>query len=267
LQRQPLIIGHRGSSANAPENTLAAFRRAIAEGADGIEFDVRLARDGIPVVIHDATLTRTAPEVNPRKRRPRVEDLTSAELQQVDVSSWFFRRSKNQHSEEKPESVPTLEQVMQLFSGVDGLLYLEMKGEPVGNELLAAVGQLIRYHSLESQVIVECFDLSALKKLREMSPDLRTAALFERRIPQPPGRALLQKLLAATLAAGAAEIALHHRLANRLMINEAIAANLGVVVWTVDSPDWIFRAQQLGVRALITNNPPVLLAGRDGERG
>ncbi|MDQ3754751.1 MAG: glycerophosphodiester phosphodiesterase, partial [Acidobacteriota bacterium] len=56
----PLIIGHRGASAVAPENTLGAFARALDDGADGIEFDVRLARDGVPIVIHDATLKRTA---------------------------------------------------------------------------------------------------------------------------------------------------------------------------------------------------------------
>ena len=55
----PLIIGHRGASAVAPENTMAAFREAIAVGSDGIEFDVRLTRDGVPVVIHDSTLHRT----------------------------------------------------------------------------------------------------------------------------------------------------------------------------------------------------------------
>ena len=59
MSELPLIIGHRGASAIAPENTLAAFKRAIQDGADGIEFDVRLSQDGVPVVIHDATLART----------------------------------------------------------------------------------------------------------------------------------------------------------------------------------------------------------------
>ena len=79
----PLIIGHRGASAHAPENTLAAFRMAIDAGADGIEFDVQLAKDGVPVVIHDFDLKRTgAYDV-------RVADLTSAELSGVDAGSWF----------------------------------------------------------------------------------------------------------------------------------------------------------------------------------
>ncbi len=85
MSRLPLIIGHRGASALAPENTLAAFRRAIADGADGIEFDVRLARDGVAVVIHDATLERTG------LLKRRVANLTADELQAIDVGSWFRR--------------------------------------------------------------------------------------------------------------------------------------------------------------------------------
>src|SRR5258705_12537702 len=85
----PLILGHLGASALAPENTLAAFSRAISDGADGIEFDVRLSRDGGAVVIHDASLKRTG-LIN----RP-VSDLTAAELGEVDVGSWFAERAQN----------------------------------------------------------------------------------------------------------------------------------------------------------------------------
>ena len=82
----PLIIGHRGASADAPENTMAAFREAIAVGADGIEFDVRLTRDGVPVVIHDSTLRRTGglPQ--------RIAEITQSELATIDVGSWFARK-------------------------------------------------------------------------------------------------------------------------------------------------------------------------------
>jgi len=74
-----LIIGHRGNSAEAPENTIAAFARALNDGADGIEFDVRLARDRTPVVIHDATLKRTG------GLPAAVSALSSAELTRLDV--------------------------------------------------------------------------------------------------------------------------------------------------------------------------------------
>ncbi|HEY5402272.1 MAG TPA: glycerophosphodiester phosphodiesterase family protein, partial [Pyrinomonadaceae bacterium] len=81
----PLIIGHRGASAVTPENTLGAFRKAIEVGADGIEFDVRLTRDGMPVVIHDDNLRRTG------GRPDLIRSVSLADLTQVDVGSWFTR--------------------------------------------------------------------------------------------------------------------------------------------------------------------------------
>ncbi len=111
MSRLPLIIGHRG--ALAPENTLAAFRQAIADGADGIEFDVRLARDGVVVVIHDATLERTG------ALKLKVSNLTAAELQASDVGSWFGKRRRTHFaSSDKDfagETVPLLTQVFELF--------------------------------------------------------------------------------------------------------------------------------------------------------
>src|SRR5437016_11609398 len=118
MSTQPLIIGHRGASAVAPENTLAAFARAIQDGADGIEFDVRLSRDGVPVVVHDATLQRTG-LVN-----RLVGELTLKELQQIGVGSWFGRTKSPQMSYER-EKIPSLAQVFELFTQNRKLLYLE----------------------------------------------------------------------------------------------------------------------------------------------
>ena len=111
----PLIIGHRGASAVAPENTMAAFREAIAVGAHGIEFDVRLTRDGIPVVIHDSTLGRTG------GMNQRVSDLSWDELRKIDVGSWFKGGSF------AGETVPSLEELFDLFQTNNLSLYLEMK--------------------------------------------------------------------------------------------------------------------------------------------
>src|SRR6266550_1324398 len=110
----PLIVGHRGASAVAPENTLAAFSRAIADGAEGIEFDVRLSRDGVPMVIHDASLRRTA------SIDSLVSDLSSEELLEIDVGSWFAQatidtRTPLAASTYSGVKLPTLAQVLQLF--------------------------------------------------------------------------------------------------------------------------------------------------------
>ena len=134
----PLILGHRGASAHAPENTLAAFARAISDGADGIEFDVRLSRDGVPVVIHDATLMRTG------SLDRQVSNLTAAELQQIDVGGWFAAANPNRQAF-VGEMLPTLAQVFELFRANEGLLYIEMKCDrDEGAALAAAVVRLSR---------------------------------------------------------------------------------------------------------------------------
>src|SRR6266446_3702271 len=129
----PLVIGHRGASAVAPENTIAAFARAMRDGADGIEFDVRLPRDGVPVVIHDATLQRTG------LMAAAVSDFTSAELNRIGVGAWFnHAHPALVEKEYQRETVPTLEQVLELMADNHGLLYLEMKSDDQPPEALAS---------------------------------------------------------------------------------------------------------------------------------
>lgn len=255
---RPLVIGHRGSSAVAPENTIAAFRRAITDGADGFEFDVRLARDGVPVVIHDATLQRTA------QMSGVVSDFTSAELKQVDVGSWFNHEHPDvARLEYAKETVPTLEQVFDLTAGAGAILYLEMKSdEHQVAALAAAVVNLLQKYSPADRVIVESFNLAALKAVKRLSTDIRTAALFEPRLERPIF--LLRKMRTVELAlrAGASEIALHHSLAAGRVINKAADSRLPVVVWTVDNPTWLKRARSLGIHALITNDPVPMLSER-----
>lgn len=242
----------------APENTLAAFARAMHDGADGFEFDVRLARDGKPVVIHDATLQRTARNSN------AVSNLTAAELAKIDVGSWFNQRHPTRaRSEYAKETVPTLAQVFELTRGTEHVLYVEMKCERnQTHELAAAVVQLIQAHSIISQVVVESFDLAAVAEVKRLDPNIRTAALFEPQLKHPTS--LLKKMQTLQLALGvnANELALHHTLAGKRVVDKAIKAGLPVVVWTVDNPNWIKRARSAGINALITNDPARLLKER-----
>ncbi|MGI9168125.1 MAG: glycerophosphodiester phosphodiesterase [Pyrinomonadaceae bacterium] len=252
----PLIIGHRGASAVAPENTLAAFEQAMADGADGIEFDVRLARDGVPVVIHDATLERTG------LIGGRVADLSSTELQQTDVGSWFSRRSRASGSEFRGENLPSLTQVFDLFSRNTGLLYLEMKSETSDVRLASEVVRAIHEYSLRARVIVESFDLSLIREVKRIDSEIRTAALFEPKVSRPLSLIPSMKLVTLASDCRADEIALHYSLASRHIIEKAKHSGLRVVVWTVDNPNWIERARFLGIAALITNNPAAMIRAR-----
>lgn len=257
MNGKPLIIGHRGASAIAPENTLGAFVSAIAAGADGIEFDVRLAADGVPVVIHDDSLKRTAGQPLP------VNSLSSAELQRVNVGNWFARARKLPANKFAAETVPTLEQLFSLFSTNSLLLYLEIKCTPSEREqAVAASVKLIERFNLQSRVIVECFDLDTIAHVKNVEASIRTAALFEPKLAAPQALFAGQRLIAQARAAGADEIALHYKLAQKRLIHLARNAGLRVVVWTVDDLRWISKARDLEVEAIITNDPARMLAQR-----
>lgn len=246
----PLIIGHRGASAVAPENTIAAFKEAIAVGADGVEFDVRLTRDRVPVVIHDGTLRRTG------GLQRRVADLTWAELEQVDVGSWFDRKFAH-------ATVPSLDQLLTLFESNNLVLNLEMKSDSASEHapLADACCRLINEHSLKERVILSCFDLPVLKVVKNIDSEIKTAALFE---PSLSNLSVLsnERIVNQAIAVGATALALHHRLARKDLIDKAKLLGWIVAVWTVDDPGWIERGRSSGVDALITNNPAAMLAHR-----
>lgn len=249
----PLIIGHRGAAVVAPENTLPSFARAYADGADGIEFDVRLARDSTPVVIHDATLKRTA------ARAALVSTLSAAELGATDVGSWFNRRlPAHARAEYATARVPTLAQVLELTAPLGGVLYVELKCAPSdAHELAARVVGTLHTHGANHNVVVESFTLTAIAEVKRLAPYLRTAALFERRLTSPLPTA--RSLIARAHACGADEIALQHTLTTGRIVAAAQAAGFPVVVWTVDNPARLRRLRELGVCAVITNDPARLV--------
>lgn len=237
----PLVVAHRGASADAPENTLAAFSAAIDAGADGLEFDVQLARDGVPVVIHDTDLRRTAGVDK------RVADLTSAQLGRTDVGSWFAPGFAD-------ETVPTLEQALHLLGDFHGLIYIELKCELHNfKPLAAAVGDVIRESPLLAQIIVKSFRLAAVPELRRLLPGVQTAALFE-----PSITTILRRreyIIAMAREFGATQLSLHYSLATPKLCALAALANLPVTIWTVDTPKWLTRCKKRNIRALITNDP------------
>ena len=254
----PLILGHRGSSATAPENTLAAFSQALRDGADGIEFDVRLSRDGVPVVIHDANLKRTG------QIDQLVSELGAAELLKVDVGSWFAEQRQNTPTF-AGEKLPSLAQVFELFAENSGVLYVEMKCDAAqGPALAAEVVRLTREAQMADRVVVASFDLSAILEVKKVDPGIRTAALFEPKLSRPISTVRRLKTVDAALDVGADEIALHHTLAGPRVIEKALRQGFAIVVWTVDESAWISRARSLGIKALIANDPGAMVCHRDG---
>lgn len=252
----PSIVAHRGASALAPENTLAAFRAGIAAGSDGAEFDVQLAADGVPVVIHDATLKRTA------GLNKRVAELTSTELGKIDVGSWFNKRSpKDARSEFVLEGVPTFKQVLDLYTDTTAMLYIELKCDETNYKPLArSVCDILRSHETRCRAVVMSFRLAVIPEVRCQLPPVMTGALFE-----PSTMLVLRRrkqMIALAREFGAGVIALHHTLATPKLCSLAAEAELPVAVWTVDNPKWLEKSRTRNISTVITNDPAKLLDRR-----
>ena len=253
---QPLIIAHRGASAVAPENTLAAFNRAISDGADGVEFDVQLSKDGVPVVVHDATLTRTAGQ------NQNVASLTAEELSRVDVGSWFNAAYPTRARPEfAAERIVSLRTTLQFLGNVTGPIYIEIKceAEHEVSALVDAVCREIAGSPLLAQIILKSFRLEVIPRTRAVLPAVRTAALFAPKVMR-----LLRKekyLINIARELGADHLSLHKSLVSRKLVSKAEKYGMPVTVWTVDGPRWLRRAAKQGIFAVITNDPARTMLG------
>ena len=253
----PLIIAHRGASASAPENTITAFKKAVDEGAEGIEFDVRLAKDGIPVVFHDPDLKRICGIDG------NLEDFSSQDLGKFDSGSWFNKNQPSQADRRfSTETIPTLDASLDALREFDGILYVELKSE--GEDISAlthSVCDILTSSSINSRIIVKSFELSAIALVRNEFPHLATASLFE-----PTVKTVFRKeeeIVRASERVGAHRISLHFSLATRKLMKLAKEVNLPVTIWTTDHPRWIKRGIDLGIEHIITNDPARMLAQRE----
>jgi glycerophosphoryl diester phosphodiesterase len=279
-RHRPLIIAHRGASGLAPENTLAAFRLAIALGADGFELDVQLSADGEAVVIHDARVNRTTDCTG------AVAMLTVEELAACDAGAWFARRlarrpriramaksvvnlTKENDLRFTGEPVPALRDVLALAAAARvKRVYVELKGNRRHDNqpLLAAVLALVSQYKMERAVTLLSFDHEMVRRAKALAPRLRTAATFT-----IPGRGHLtaRAIISAVERAEADEAALHYGLATRRAVTALHERGISVVVWTANSKLVMRRMLAVGVDAMMTNYPNRLadvLASSVGQR-
>lgn len=258
--RAPMVIAHRGASGYAPENTFAAFDLAVALGAGGVELDVQLAADGLPVVIHDLRVNRTTDGAGV------VSSLTSEHLGRLDAGAWFDRRlklSKRAPQARRPEAysgqaVPTLEGVLDRLSGAGlGRVYVEVKGRAADKErLLAATLGVIERSKIRGAITLLSFDHSAVRRARELSPRVRTAATFS---INGRGPVTARSIADSVRAAGADEAALHFSLATRRTVEGLHERGLQVSAWTANSKLLMRRLMARGVDAIMTNYPDRLI--------
>jgi glycerophosphoryl diester phosphodiesterase len=229
------VFGHRGASAYAPENTMAAFELALKQGAHGIELDVQRTADGEVVVIHDFTLDRTSNGSGP------VADKTFAELRSLDFGGWSG-------ADFAGEKIPTLDEVLSFLSGNKLLLNIEVKSIPSRYDagLTKAVAEKISQSGLASRIIVSSFDHRALVEIKDLLPGVKTGILYSCGMWRVWD-------YAATVGAGYIH-PLHHSIMAE-DIAGCHANNIGVNAWTADTQADITRLLEISADSVITNGP------------
>ena len=233
--RAPLVLAHRGASLVRPENTLAAFRAAIEQGADGFELDVQLSRDGQLVVFHDISLERIA------GRRERICDLSAKELRELDVGSHFgppFRGAR----------MPLLEEVLAEF-GPAVVVNIELKNHyQPWNKLVARLASVLRGQQSAPRLLLSSFNPLAVMQARRLIPEVPVGLLlgaFERRA--------LRRLLRRALRYDS--LHLQERLLRPGEVGREHARGHRVVAWVVDSAERLRWLQAEGVDAVIVTDP------------
>lgn len=233
-----VVIAHRGASAQAPENTLAAFRLALQLGVDMIELDVRFTADREVAVIHDATLRRTTGV------RGKASEWSLANLRSLDAGSWFAPGFRGQ-------GIPSLEDVCRAVGRSSVGLLIEIKADGgVPEDFADILVEKLELEGMVSRCTLQSFDHRLLVELRRRDPRMKVAPLFDSRMADP---------VPETLRMGAQALAVRGNLAGRRLVAEARRAGLPVFVWTVDSERSMKRMFALGVDGLITNRPQLAL--------
>ncbi|MEM2788651.1 MAG: glycerophosphodiester phosphodiesterase family protein [Candidatus Bathyarchaeia archaeon] len=219
------VIGHRGAAGLEPENTLRSIRKAIEIGVDRVEIDVRVTKDGRLVVIHDETVDRTT------NGHGYVRDMTFEEIRKLDAG--------------KGEKVPTLEEALNLTRG-KVILQIELKVAEATEPTI----ELIEENGAEREVVITSFIHSLLKKVRYLNPAIRTGALFFD---------VQEDIFERTISACAEAIHIYYRNITPKLVENAHKRGLKVVAWNPDEVGDMKRIISLGVDAIGSNRPDILI--------
>ncbi len=240
--RRILVHGHRGARAMRPENTLSAFEYAMNAGADALELDVVVTRDGVLVVSHDPILA--PPLCSGPAPLAVIHELTLAEVRQWNCGG---------------APIPTLDEVCALAATSPVELNIEIKSylekpeyTPPPPEFARLVLAEIRRHRLEARAIVQSFDFRTRRAMRDLAPDVRRSALTE-----DDARDFV------TIAREAADtqmVSPHYHLVTPEKVAQSHAAGIPVMAWTVNTPGEWARMVHAQVDAIITDDPAALIA-------
>jgi len=249
---RPRVCAHRGGAGSAPENTLAACRRALEAGVEWVEVDVRFTADRVPVLLHDDTVDRTT------DGRGRIRQLRWRELRQLDAGSWFSPAFRG-------ERVPSLEELLQLLSRFPHAgAYVEIKEEgEEGEHLAEAVVELASEGGLLQRLRVASFFEAPLQRVHQLRPQAVPVALQDPLEFRDPVRFVRER--------GTGVWGPHHAAVNRERLQVLHRAGVGVYAWTVNDPPravqlWRWGLGQHPEDAVATDFPEPVRAALDSPR-
>lgn len=228
-----LNIAHRGNSWDTPENTLVAIERAINEGADYIELDVRHTADGKLVLLHDRDLLRIAGD------HRAIWNIPSSDLVNVDAGAWF-------HSDFRGEAIPTLAQAVELMRGRAGL-YLEIKGAPQMPDLVAKAVTELEELDFIDQTVIASLSANDLFQAQELNSDVRTSLLVHTSVGRVEGQPFTA-------------LALRDALVTPSRLSRVRRYDHELHVWILNDSASMARMIDIGVDGIITDRPDLLTA-------
>ncbi|MEO6862584.1 MAG: glycerophosphodiester phosphodiesterase family protein [Microcoleus sp.] len=230
------IIAHRGFSAIAPENTLAAFELAIARGASSIEFDIQLSADSVPVVFHDATLERITGV------SAKVRETNLSQLQTLNAGKWF----SDEFSDEK---IPTLKEALEILKNIDKFLYFDVKPhcEWSDAEVAEFVNTLHRA-GIKQKCVITSFSDKFMEQVRRVDGDLAIGQIVA-------NLEAYKTQLSQAVANRDNLISSQYRvlLENPALIQASRSQGVDIVAWTVDDPADMQKLIDLGITRIVTN--------------
>lgn len=232
--KKPLVLGHRGASGYAPENTVISFRKAIELGCDGFELDVQLTKDNHLVVCHDEKINRTTDGVG------YIKDLTLKEIKKLDAGKWFSNEFKN-------EKIPTLEEIFHLIKDTNLLINIEIKnGIIFYKDIEIKIINLLEKYKLEKNVIISSFNHYSIKEIKNINKNIKTGLLYMCGMIDP-------WIYAKRIGANAIHPLFYN--INNDMVRECKKNNIEVNTFTVNHEPYISNILKTGVSGIITNFP------------
>ncbi|MEK5037160.1 glycerophosphodiester phosphodiesterase [Sporosarcina sp. FSL K6-3457] len=228
-----ISVAHRGASSYAPENTQAAFQKGLELGADFLESDVHLSKDGELVIIHDEKVDRTTNGTG------FVKDYTLAELKELDAGTSFDASFSG-------EKIITLDELLDEFYGEIGLL-IEIKKPKLYPGIEEKVVELLKKYEDVSGVIVQSFDIESMRKIHSLLPELQIAVLMKPSTLLPSSKRL------EDLTSFATYINFNVSYINKRMVDRIHTYGGKVLVWSKQDQQLIAKAFQYGVDGIITD--------------